>query len=310
MAVFTSTLNQTAFLFAFIVIGFILAKLRQIPQNSASVLSKLENTIFIPALVGGTFISDFTPEKLGTMLRIFFISSIVMLIAVPIAILISKAISKDKYIQNIFTYGLTFSNFGFMGNAVVKALFPEIFAEYIIFTLPLWILIYLWGVPVLLLSDTGKKQTTKEKLKNFLNPMFVAMIIGMIIGITGLKLPLWITSVVTTAGNCMSPVAMLLTGITVSSIDFKKTFTNAGIYAVTFVRLIAIPLLFVAVAKFIPFDRTIFVCTLCSLAMPLGLNTVVIPSAYGKDTSVPAGMAVVSHLLSCITIPLLFTFFI
>lgn len=310
MTVFTSTLNQTAFLFAFIVIGFVLAKFKQIPENSASVLSKLENMIFIPALVGGTFISDFTPEKLGAMLRIFLISSVVMLIMVPIAILISKAISKDKYIQNIFTYGLTFSNFGFMGNAVVKALFPDIFAEYIIFTLPLWILIYLWGVPVLLMSDSGKKQTAKEKFKNFLNPMFIAMIIGMIIGITGLKLPSWATSVITTAGNCMSPVAMLLTGITVSSISFRKTFTNAGIYAVTFVRLIAIPLLFVAVSKFIPFDKTIFVCTLCSLAMPLGLNTVVIPSAYGKDTSVPAGMAVVSHLLSCITIPLLFTFFI
>lgn len=310
MTVFISTLNQTAFLFAFIVIGFILAKLKQIPENSASVLSKLENTIFIPALVGGTFISDFTPEKLTSMIRTFLISGVIMLIIVPIAILVSKALSKDKYIQNIFTYGLTFSNFGFMGNAVVKALFPEIFADYIIFTLPLWILIYLWGVPVLLMSDSGKKQSTAQKLKNFLNPMFIAMIIGMIIGITGIVLPKWATSVIETAGSCMSPVAMLLTGITVSSINLKKTFTNAGIYAVTFVRLIALPMLFAAVAKFIPFNETVYICALCSLAMPLGLNTVVIPSAYGKDTSVPAGMAVVSHLLSCVTIPLLFMFFV
>ena len=40
--------------------------------------------------------------------------------------------------------------------------------------------------------------------------------------------------------------------------------------------------------------------------MPLGLNTLVIPAAYGKDTSAAAGMALVSHLLSCITIPLVF----
>lgn len=310
MTIFTSTLNQTAFLFAFILIGFILAKLKQIPENSASVLSKLENTIFIPALVGGTFISDFTPEKLASMLKIFLISSLVMIVIVPIAILVSKALSKEKYIQNIFTYGLTFSNFGFMGNAVVKALFPEIFANYVIFTLPLWILIYLWGVPVLLMSDSGKKQTLSEKLKNFLNPMFIAMIIGMIIGITNLSLPVWLTSVITTAGNCMSPVAMLLTGITVSSISFKKTFTDFRIYAVTFVRLIILPLAFVLVSRFIHFSEIAYICTLCSLAMPLGLNTVVIPSAYGKDTSVPAGMAVVSHLLSCITIPLLFMFFV
>ena len=40
--------------------------------------------------------------------------------------------------------------------------------------------------------------------------------------------------------------------------------------------------------------------------MPLGLNTIVVPAAYGKDTSVAAGMALVSHLLSCITIPVIF----
>ena len=39
--------------------------------------------------------------------------------------------------------------------------------------------------------------------------------------------------------------------------------------------------------------------------MPLGLNTVVIPAAYGKDTSIPAGMALVSHVLSIATIPLI-----
>ena len=40
--------------------------------------------------------------------------------------------------------------------------------------------------------------------------------------------------------------------------------------------------------------------------MPFGLNTIVIPSAAGKDTTVAAGLAVLSHLLSCITIPIVF----
>ena len=60
--------------------------------------------------------------------------------------------------------------------AVVMNLFPDIFFEYLIFTLPLWTLIYLWGVPRLLMADTEKKQTFKESLKSFINPMFIAMI--------------------------------------------------------------------------------------------------------------------------------------
>lgn len=191
MSIFVSTLNQTTFLFAFIAIGFLLSKTKQIPENTATVLSKLENTVFIPALVLGTFIENFTMDRIYAMWKLILSSCIIMLIAAPIAIFISKCLSKDKYIRNI---------------------------------------------------------------------------------------------------------------------NLKKAFTDIGIYAVTIIRLIALPLAFLGIAHFIPMDRTIFICALCSLAMPLGLNTIVIPSAYGKDTSVPAGMAVVSHLLSCLTIPLLFMF--
>jgi predicted permease len=56
----------------------------------------------------------------------------------------------------------------------------------------------------------------------------------------------------------------------------------------------------------LPFPETLEVCILCALAMPLGLNTVVIPAAYGRNTSQAAGMALVSHMLSCFTIPLMF----
>ena len=65
-------------------------------------------------------------------------------------------------------------------------------------------------------------------------------------------------------------------------------------------------MLFMAVASFFEIPRTIYLCALCSLAMPLGLNTIVIPSAYGKDTTVAAGMTIISHLLAIITIPLIF----
>ena len=65
MAVFTATINQTAFLFLFILAGFVVAKWKFVPGNSNAVLSKLENNIFLPALILGTFIENFTTEKLA-----------------------------------------------------------------------------------------------------------------------------------------------------------------------------------------------------------------------------------------------------
>ena len=193
-----------------------------------------------------------------------------------------------------------------MGNAVVSSLFPDVFFEYLIFTLPLWIFIYLWGVPKLLIADSGKKHTFKESLKTFVNPMFIAMLIGMVIGLLNIDLPEWALSLINVSGDCMSPIAMILTGVVVSSISLKKTFTNVRIYIVSIIRLVIMPILFIVTASLFDIPETIYICALCSLAMPLGLNTIVIPSALGKDTSVAAGMAVISHLLSCITIPLIF----
>ena len=67
------------------------------------------------------------------------------------------------------------------------------------------------------------------------------------------------------------------------------------------------PLIFIGVASFLNIPETIYICIVCSLSMPLGLNTIVIPSALGKDTSIAAGMTVISHLLAVITIPLIFS---
>ena len=306
MTVFLSTLNQTAFLFLLIAIGFLLAKLKVLPDTAARTLARLENFVFVPCLILGTFLEHFNIERLSEYGVLLLVSAAINLAVIPLAILAARLLTKERYERNIFTYGLVFSNFGFMGNAVVSALFPEIFLDYLIFTLPLWFLIYLWGVPSLLISDADEKQTLGTRLKALVNPMFIAMLVGMVLGLLRVPMPNFVGTAITSLGNCMSPVAMLLTGITVSQISFKETFTSMKIYGVSLVRLAVLPLLFWLCARWIPFGEVAYICAVCSLAMPLGLNTIVIPSAYGKDTKVAAGMAIVSHLLSCVTIPLIF----
>lgn len=303
MNIFSTTLSQMAFLFSLIVIGFLLAKSKVVSSDAAGILAKLENNLFIPALVMNTFIQNFTVERLQSAWQPLVASFVVLAAAIPLALLFSKLCTKDGYLQKIYTYGLCFSNFSFMGNAVVSALFPDIFLEYLIFTLPLWMMIYLWGAPALLIADSGK-QTLKQRLKAFANPMFIAMVIGIIIGLAGISLPEWTNSVLSSSSACMSPIAMLLTGITVANINLKKAFTDGQIYLISLIRLILFPLIFLGIFLLLPLPETIIICSICSLAMPLGLNTIVIPSAYGKDTSAAAAMAIISHILSCITIPL------
>lgn len=308
MTLFLSTLNQMGFLFLLIVIGYIVVRVGAVPDNATMTLSKMENNIFIPALVMGTFMTNLTPERIRSAWIYLVGGAAVLVVTAPLAILIARSCSKDAFTRNIYTYGLAFSNFGFMGNAVVKALFPHIFMEYLIFVLPFWALIYTWGTPCLLIPVEGERKTWKDKLRAFINPMFIGMLVGIAIGLSGLKLPSFLANATTTLGDCMSPIAMLLTGMTIAKIDLKKAFTNVSVYVVSLIRLLAIPAVFLILVKLLPLNETLEYCMICNLAMPLGLSTIVVPAAYGKDSTVAASMALISHLLSCITIPIIFFF--
>ena len=306
MQVLQATTGQMLVLFSYILLGYVVARLKAVPDNSATVLSKLENNLFVPALVLGTFAGNFRMDKLSAAWQLFAVSFLICFVMMLLAVVVSRCCSKDAYIRKIYTYGLAFSNFGFMGNAVVNAVFPEMFLDYLIFTMPLWTMIYLWGVPCLLIPAEEGKQTLKTRLKSFVNPMFAAMIIGMVIGLCNVQLPAFMTEVVTVTGNCMSPVAMILTGITIAKMDVKKVLSIKSMYVVSLVRLILFPMLFIGLFFLVSLPENIVVCAICSLAMPLGLSTIVVPGGYGKDTSVAAGMTLVSHLLSAVTIPCIF----
>ncbi len=317
-----TSLRQMAILALFVGIGFLLAKCRILPTDAAKTLSKLESNVFIPCLVMGNFMTNFTADTLSTAWKLLLYSLIIELLLIPVVLLLARMLSKDDdFLRKIFTYGLAFSNFGFMGLPMIEALFPQYLLHYNIFALPLWMLNFGWGVPFLLMDrkesrNSSKTSELRASLKNLINPIILGMLLGALIGVTGRKLPGVITSVVTTCGACMSPLAMMLTGITFATIPVKKVLSNGKIYIVTALRLLVFPAacagLYLLVTRLLgqtPAEYY-FICLVCCAAMPLGLNSVVIPAGYGKDTSVAAGMVLISHALSVLTIPLILTLFL
>ncbi len=314
---FSATLNQLATLILFIAIGFIVAKTGILPKDTASSLSKLENVIFIPALILGTFIEQFTVEMLSTTWKLLLTSLAIEAVIIALSILVAHLLTKDTFLKNTYTYILAFANFAFLGNAIVEAIFPEHFLSYILFTIPLWVLIYVWGIPYLL-TEQKTEENERGKIQSFFKrlftPMFICLIIGAVIGLSGLKIPAFLMNTIQSCGACMSPIAMLITGITLAHIDVRKVFSIASVYWMLALRLLIFPLILggaMLLVKTYLFDipEVIYICFICSITMPTGMNTVIIPAAQGKDTSISAGLSLVSHILSLATIPFIFWLF-
>lgn len=123
---FLPVLGQMLYLFTFIAIGYLLARCRLIPQNSETVLSKLENLLFLPATVMVTFLTDCTVEKIAQSWQLLIGAFGLVLILIPISMLVAKLCYREDYLRRITTYCLAFPNFSFLGLALVPAAFPEL----------------------------------------------------------------------------------------------------------------------------------------------------------------------------------------
>lgn len=307
MQVFSATLNQMMVLFLFMALGYFLNFKKILPNNSSSTLSRLETNVFVPCLVFNTFYKYCTVESLTQKWVYLFYGAAIMVVSFLIGFFLTKLFAKENYLKKIYMYSFTFANFSFMGNAVVLGIFGEdVLFDYMIFTLPLCLAVYSYGTSSLIPNN----ENGKFSFKSLLNPICISMFIGIIAGLTAVPLPKFLTESISLLGTCMSPLAMILTGIVVSDYSIKALAKMKKIYLASILRLIVIPIVFVIVLKLLKTDSDIVMLTLCATAMPLGLNTVVIPAAYGGDTTTGASMALISHLMSIITIPIVFAIFI
>lgn len=307
MQVFTATLNQMLVLFIFMALGFFLNKKRLLPLDDSVVLSKLETYAFVPCLVFSVFYKYCTVENFKQKWTYMLYGAAVMAVSLPIGIVLAKFFAKDGYLKKIYTYSFAVANFSFMGNAVVLGVFGEkVLFDYMIFTLPLNLYVYSIGTASLIPTEKGSKLS----VKTFVNPIFIALILGAVCGLLSVPLPKFITTAISSAGACMSPLAMLLTGFVIGEYSLKTLASDKKVYLASVIRLIILPSVFMAVLLLLKTDKDIIRVALCATAMPLGLNTVVFPAAYGGDTTPGAGMALVSHLISIITIPVMFSIFI
>ena len=307
MQVFTATLNQMLVLFIFMALGFFLNKKRLLPLDDSVVLSKLETYAFVPCLVFSVFYKYCTVENFKQKWTYMLYGAAVMAVSLPIGIVLAKFFAKDGYLKKIYTYSFAVANFSFMGNAVVLGVFGEkVLFDYMIFTLPLNLYVYSIGTASLIPTEKGGKIS----VKTFVNPIFIALILGAVCGLLSVPLPKFITTAISSAGACMSPLAMLLTGFVIGEYSLKTLASDKKVYLASVIRLIILPSTFMAVLLLLKTDKDIIRVALCATAMPLGLNTVVFPAAYGGDTTPGAGMALVSHLISVITIPVMFSIFI
>ncbi len=304
--IFASTANQMLMLMLFLAVGYILAKSGIMPGNADATLAKLETYLIMPAMIISTFAAHCTPAALMQGGKLLLIASVCAVAAIAISFPLSAAFAKPGAIRGIYRYAFSFANASYVGNVVILNVFgSEMLFQYLMFGIPYFFATYTWGF-LTLTSEYGRKFSWKQLLQ----PIILALFIGAFLGLAQIALPPFIGNAVESVAACLGPIAMLLTGMVIAKFPWKALLSDWRVYAATAIRLVALPAAFTLVARTCGVTDVALICVLAVTCMPFGLNTVVFPAAYGGDARPGASMAVISHVLSAITIPVMFALFL
>lgn len=307
-------------MFLLIMVGFILRKKKFLPENSGTVMAKMEMYIFCPAIylysqITGCEIQTFK-ENYVLLLYGLLITLGSIAVAYPLARMFipktSQSTSEISYKRCVYRYAMAFSNYGSMGNFIILGVWDhEMFYKYTLFTFFVGIFCGGWGLYTLIPKDKGVSFWKNVK-KGILTPITISMVLGIVLGLLSVKeyIPDFVLGALESAGDCQGPVAMVLAGFVIGGYDFKSLIVNKKVYVATLLRLIVIPGVLMVILMLLGISKEIMLLALIAFATPLGLNTIVYPAAYGGETETGASMTMISHTFSVITIPLMYYFFI
>lgn len=308
MTAFFTVADKLITLFIYIIIGYAIRRSNVVDSKFESGLIKFLMSVSLPALVINTFQTSYTPELLKRGALIYLVSLIIYVFSIIIGVLSGWLLKIDKKSLGVWIFAVVFPNHCFMGWPVMSAVFGEDALFYAAFAnLGFSTFAYTYGIYII--SKYGENKDNKMSLKSLiLTPINVSILIGIIMFVTGLSLPSSIGSAVSGLGSVTTPLAMIYCGMLLNGNKILSVFGDWRVYAVSFIRLIFIPVLVFIFAKIFITDQMVLSVLVIGHSMPVAGFCALFAGQYGGDAVLASKFIFVSILICIVTIPFLAVF--
>lgn len=297
----SDVINQVLILFLMILVGIYARKRNYINKQINDGLSKLLLKITLPLLIISSFNTNFSKSMIVNAEKLFVYTLIVHIVIIIFSKIVYCKVPIDK--RGVVKFVTLFSNSGFMGYPVLKGLYGNPGVFYCsIFGIVLNVFMFSYGIMVL---DVEGGSSFKELKKIIFNPAIVAIIIGIIILITGIKLPYVLSSTISSVGSMTSPLSMIIVGAMLADTKVKSAISGKTVYIISFIKLIVVPVLTFFTLKLVGAPTLIIDIIVLLEAMPAASNAAVLSFQYGGDELLAIKSIFVSTVLSIVAIPVI-----
>lgn len=299
-------MRQIAELFLMIFMGFLLVKMKMLKSEDSKILSTVVLYIIIPCVIVDAFQVEYTQEKMQGLLLAFLgaiVTHILWFIMMPF-------FKRYFHLDEVEMASVLYSN---AGNLIIPIVSSVLGKEWILYTSAFM------SVQLVLIWSHGKRMLCREKgfdfKKIFCNINMMSVAVGAVLFFTRIQLPDMIGETIGAVGSMIGPLSMIVTGMLMAGVSFKKVFSQKRIYLVTALRLVIFPLVVLFVLKYSGMiglaadGQTILLVTLLATMTPSASSVTQMAQIYGNDASYCSAINVMSTLLCIITMPLLVTLY-
>lgn len=283
-------------IFLFFTIGYILKVMNILKKEEASVLLKLVFYLLSPAVI----ILSVSGMKLERELLLYPISALcIHAIMIPTGLFLSKLIKLNDDERKVFRGATLIMNMTF-----ILPFFIVFFGEKNLYLLSLFDAGNLVIVTTVVYSIfvSSKEDTAMDKVKKLLkSPLIIALIIGFVLNITGLKLPKGIEITMQEIAEMTGTLIMIALGAYFTP-KFKKLKLSLIIVAI---KVIGILIATFIIGKFLHIDEMGRKIMLLGAFSPVGNNILTFVFVTDGDMELAINVVSLSIILSFINVSLL-----
>jgi predicted permease len=301
------TFQAVAALLGIGVLGFWIIGRRHVPANVLAVLTSIAIDIAIPCLVLGNIVTEFSPQNYPGWWQLPLWWAGFTVVALALSLVTSFLVKRE--IRSEFRISLFFQNAIFFPLLIISGLFTNP-APYLI---QLFLFIFLQ--PSLVFSVYPfffSKKTSEQKLnwRRVLNPIMIVTLIGLFLGLVGIKdyVPKFVVMVLTMVGAMSVPLFMLILGGNVYN-DFVsggkegKKFYWGEVIKFTLIKNLIFPMVFLGLLIWIKPSYIIAFMIILQAAIPPITAIPIFTERSGGNRPVTSQMLVASFVFSIISIP-------
>ena len=308
MSEFLTVLTAVLPIFCIAGAGVLLRQINWLTADADASLLRVTVNVLTPCLIFDSVLGNPAFEQPGNIWLPPLVGFATVALGVPLALLLRGATGlRDERARRTFTFVTATYNYGYVPLPLIVSLFPKeisVPTVAVLFVHNVGVELAHWSLGLIILGGG----TLRQNWKKILNPPLLAIVatlaLNFIIGKA--SVPTFLRTTTHMLGQCAIPFGVLLVGATIA--DYAHEFRSARGARVMLtscaVRLGALPVLFLLLAKFLPCSMELKRIIAIQAAMPAAVFPIVMAKHYGGDPATALRVVLGTSLVGLATIPL------